>query len=67
MPHTSDRRRLAEMSLARAGADLDSVVARLRSEGLGWRAISARLLEHYGIDVHATTLMRWYADKQVAA
>lgn len=59
----SDRRKLADLALSRAGTNLDSVVATLRSQGLGWRGVSHRLEEVYGLHLHSTTLMRWYAEQ----
>lgn len=62
--HT-DRRKLATIALQARGVDLDAVVAELRSQGLGWRAVSASLKNTYGVDIPIATLWRWYG--QVAA
>lgn len=62
--HT-DRRKLVSIALSARGVELDAVVAELRAQGRGWRAVSAHLHDTYGVDVPIATLWRWYG--QVAA
>jgi intein-encoded DNA endonuclease-like protein len=67
VPQTTDRRRLATLTLAQKGLNLDTTIAELRGQGDGWRVIADRLREEHGVDVYWTTLMRWYASEDAAA